>query len=176
MSSPESEKQQGPPNRPLILALIGAVVAAGLFCGLWLTSRSAGPGEVDEALAAEAPAARDTAQEVVELLINLDAESVDEAGERVLELSTGNFRADYEELLPGLGPAFEEAGASATGEILEGPDVTFTASREASAVARVAQTTTVDGTERSIGFTVRLTLVKEDDSWKADAFELLGEL
>jgi hypothetical protein len=93
----------------------------------------------------------------------------------VLELSTGNFRDDYEELLPGLGPAFEEARASASGEILEGPDVTFTASDEA-AIARVAQTTTVDGTERSVGFTVRLTLVKDDGGWKADAFELLGEL
>ena len=70
----------------------------------------------------------------------------------------------------------EEAGASATGDILEGPDITFTASDEASAVARVAQTTTVDGTEREVGFTVRLTLVKVGEDWKADAFELLGGL
>jgi hypothetical protein len=94
----------------------------------------------------------------------------------VLELSTGNFRDDYEELLPGLGPAFEEAGASASGEILEGPDITFSSSDEAAAIARVAQTTTVDGTERSVGFTVRLTLVKDEAGWKADRFELLGEL
>jgi len=176
MSSSETEEERGPSNRILILALVGAVVVAALFFGLWLTGRSTSPDEIDEALAQEAPDARATAQEVVELLINLDAQSVDEAGERVLELSTGNFRDDYEELLPGLGPAFEEAGASATGEILDGPDVTFTASDEASAVARVAQTTTVDGAERSVGFTVRLTLVKDDAGWKADAFELLGEL
>jgi len=47
---------------------------------------------------------------------------------------------------------------------------------EAVAVARVAQTTTVEGTERSVGFTLRLTLVKDDEDWKADTFELLGEL
>ena len=176
MSSPEIEEEHTPSNRILILALVGAVVAGALFCGLWLTGRSTSTDDIDEALAAEAPDARATAQEVVELLINLDADNVDESGERVLELSTGNFRDDYEELLPGLGPAFEEAGASATGEILEGPDVTFTASAEASAIARVAQTTTVDGDERSVGFTVRLTLVKDDAGWKADAFELLGEL
>jgi hypothetical protein len=176
MSSPETDEERVRSSRPLILALIGAVVAAGLFCGLWLTARSTSPAGVDEALSAEVPGARDTAQEVVELLINLDAENVDDAGKRVLELSTGNFREDYEELLVGLGPAFEKAGASATGEILEGPDVTFIASDEASAVARVAQTTTVDGAERSVGFTVRLTLVKEGEDWKADAFELLGEL
>jgi len=176
MNSSETEEEHGSRNRILILALVGAVVAAALFCGLWLTGRSTSPDEIDGALAQEAPDARATAQEVVELLINLDAENVDEAGERVLELSTGNFREDYEELLPGLGPAFEEAEASATGEILEGPDVTFSASDEASAVARVAQTTTVDGTERSVGFTVRLTLVKDDTGWKADAFELLGDI
>jgi len=176
MSSSEIEDEHAPRNRFLILGLVGAAVVAALFCGLWLTQRSTSPDEIDEALAAEEPDARATAQEVVELLINLDAENVDEAGERVLELSTGNFRDDYEELLPGLGPAFEEAEASATGEILDGPDITFTASDEASAIARVAQTTTVDDTERSVGFTVRLTLVKDDAGWKADAFELLGEL
>lgn len=176
MSSPEPEEEHGANNKSLIFALVGAIVAAGLFCGLWLMARSTSPAEVDEALSAEAPEARDTAQEVIELLINLDAENVDDSGERVLELSTGNFRDDYEELLPGLGPAFEEAGASASGEILQGPDVTFTASDEAAAIARVAQTTTVDGTERSVGFTLRLTLVKDDGGWKADAFELLGEL
>jgi hypothetical protein len=176
MSSPETDEERGPSSRPLIIALIGAVVAAGLFCWLWLSARPTSTEEVDGALAAEVPAARDTAREVVELLINLDADNVDETGKKVLELSKGNFREDYEELLPGLGPAFEEAGASATGEILEGPDVTFIASDEASAVARVAQTTTVDGAERSVGFTVRLTLVKEGEDWKADAFELLGEL
>jgi hypothetical protein len=176
MSDRLTEEEAARHNRALILAVIGAIVAAALFCGLWLTGRSTSPDEIDGALAAEAPDARATAQEVVELLINLDAENVEEAGERVLELSTGNFRDDYEELQPDLGPAFEEAEASATGEIVEGPDVTFTASDEASAVARVAQTTTVDGAERSVGFTIRLTLVKDDAGWKADAFELLGEL
>ncbi|CAN5610192.1 hypothetical protein BH20ACT23_BH20ACT23_20000 [soil metagenome] len=175
MSSPESE-EAGPNNRSLILALIGAVVATGLFCGLWLMSRSTNPEEIDRALDQAAPDARAAADEVIELLINLDAGNVDEAGERVLELSTGNFREDYEELLPGLGPAFEEAGASASGEVLDGPDVAFIASGEAVAVARVAQTTTVEGTERSVGFTLRLTLVKDDEAWKADTFELLGEL
>jgi len=176
MNDRPADKEAGPSNRPLILALIGAIVAAGLFCGLWLTSRSTDPEAIDRALDREAPDARATADEVIELLINLDADNVDEAGDRVLELSTGNFREDYEELLPGLGPAFEESGASASGEILDGPDVSFTASGEAVAVARVAQTTTVDGTERSVGFTLRLTLVKDDESWEADSFELLGEL
>jgi len=175
MSSPESE-EAGQGNRPLMLALIGAVVATGLFCGLWLTSRSTEPEDIDRALDQEAPDARATADEVIELLINLDAGNVDEAGERVLALSTGNFREDYEELLPGLGPAFEESGASASGEILDGPDIAFTAAGKAVAIARVAQTTTVEGTERSVGFTLRLTLVKDDESWKADTFELLGEL
>jgi len=176
MTSPEPEHDHRPANRGLIGALVGALVAAGVFGALWLTSRSTDPQEVDRALAEEEPAARATAEEVLELLVNLDAESVGETGERVLELSTGNFREDYEELLPGLEPAFEETGARATGEILEGPDVTFTASDEAWAVARVAQTTTVDGTEREVGFTVRLTLVKVGEDWRADAFELLGGL
>lgn len=175
MSSTEV-KGAGSGNRLLILVLVGAVLAAGLFGGLWLTSRSTNPEAIDRSLDQEAPDARATADGVIELLINLDADNVDESGERVLELSTGNFRDDYEELLPGLAPAFEESGASARGEILDGPDVSFTASDEAVAVARVAQTTEVEGTERSVGFTVRLTLVKDGEAWKADSFELLGEL
>ena len=109
MSSPEPEEERGANNKLLIFALVGAIVAAGLFCGLWLIARSTSPAEVDEALSAEAPEARDVAREVIELLINLDAENV-------------------------------------------------------------------DGAERSVGFTLRLTLVKDGGGWKADAFELLGEL
>ncbi|MGH2749322.1 MAG: hypothetical protein ACRDK3_00335 [Actinomycetota bacterium] len=176
MTSTETDDHARPGRKSLTAGLIASVVAAALFGGLWLTSRSAAPDEIDQALAEESPAAHDTAEEVVTLLINLDAESVEEGGRRVLELSTGNFRADYEELLPGLGPAFEEAGAAASGEIIEGPDITFSAVDEAVAVAQVAQTTTVEGTERTVAFTVRLTLVKDQDAWKADAFELLGEL
>jgi hypothetical protein len=159
-----------------MLGLIGALLAAALFCGLWLASRPTTPEEIDTALASEAPRAGDTAEEVIDLLLNLDASNVQEAGERVLELSTGNFREDYEELLPGLGPAFEESGARATGEILEGPDVTFASSDEAVAVAQVTQTTTAGEDERTLAFALRLTLVLDGDAWRADGFELLGEL
>jgi Mce-associated membrane protein len=161
------------------LALLGlgaALVAAGLFLGLWLNARTTSSAEIDETLANEAPEVREIATEIVELLVNLDAAKLEERSERVLELSTGNFRSDYESLLPGLGPAFEESGAKATGEIVEGPDVTFSASDEAFAIAKVAQTTIVDHTERTVGFTVRLTMVMQGERWKADRFELLGEL
>lgn len=172
-----AEPDQQPTSTKVVTPLLSAaLVAAVLFAGLWLMSRSTSPDDIDRALAEEAPKAHDTAEEVIELLVNLDAESVDAGGERILELSTGDFRDDYEELLPGLGPAFEETGAKATGEIVDGPDITFSASDEATAVAKVAQTTTVDGAERTVGFTVRLALVGHDDTWKADGFELLGEL
>jgi hypothetical protein len=160
----------------VLFALGAAIVAAGLFFGLWLNSRTTSPAEIDETLANEAPEVRSVATEIVELLVNVDAARLEATSERVLELSTGNFRSDYESLLPGLGPAFEEAGATATAEIVEGPDITFSASEEAFAITKVAQTTTVDDTERTVGFTVRLTMVKEGEEWKADRFELLGEL
>ena len=175
MSSAEPDQQ--PTSTKVVTPLLSAaLVAAVLFAGLWLMSRSTSPDDIDRALAQEAPKAHDTAEEIIELLVNLDAESADVGGERILELSTGDFRDDYEELLPGLGPAFEETGAKATGEIVDGPDITFSASDEATAVAKVAQTTTVDGAERTVGFTVRLALVGHDDTWKADGFEPLGEL
>jgi hypothetical protein len=160
----------------VLFALGAAIVAAGLFGGLWLSSRTASVDEIDQALANEAPDVRAVAAEIVELLVNVDAAKLEATSERVLELSTGNFRSDYEALLPGLGPAFEEAGAKATGDIVEGPDVTFSASDEAFAIAKVAQTTKVDDTERTVGFTVRITMVREGEEWKADRFELLGEL
>lgn len=160
----------------VLFGLGAAIVAAGLFCGLWLTSRNTSEAEIDNSLANEAPEVREVATEIVELLVNVDAAKLEATGERVLELSTGNFRSDYESLLPGLGPAFEEAGARTTGEIVEGPDVTFSASDEAFAIAKVAQTIQVDNDERIVGFTVRLTMIIEGDEWKADRFELLGEL
>jgi hypothetical protein len=174
MSSPGTE-EDGPNRTLLIVGLIGALVAAVLFGGLWLSSRSTSSGDIDSALAAEAPEVGATAEEVIDLLLNLDASNVEETGERVLDLSTGNFREDYEELLPALAPAFEESGARATGEILEGPDVTFSSSEEAVAVAQVTQTTTGE-TERTIAFALRLTLVLEGEAWRADGFELLGEI
>ena len=162
--------------KPALLGLGAAIVAAGLFFGLWLTARTTSSAEIDETLANEAPEVREVATEIVELLVNLDADKLEATSERVLELSTGNFRSDYESLLPGLGPAFEEAGAKATGEIVEGPDITFAASDEAIAIAKVAQTIIVDDTERSVGFTVRLTMVMQSEEWRADRFELLGDL
>jgi len=104
MSSAEPDQQ--PTSTKVVTPLLSAaLVAAVLFAGLWLMSRSTSPDDIDRALAQEAPKAHDTAEEVIELLVNLDAESVDVGGERTLELSTGDFRDDYEELLPGLGPA-----------------------------------------------------------------------
>lgn len=171
-----SEAKTDSSTRLLILGLGAALVTAGLFAGLWTAERANTPQEIDRALGEEAPAVRDTAVEVVELLINVDADSIEETGERVLALSTGNFREDYEEVLPSLGPAFEEAGATTEGAIVEGPDISFSGSNEAFAVAKVVQTSEVHGTERTSGFTIRLALLRDGARWRADRFEILGEL
>lgn len=171
------------PRRLLVPILVGALVLAlalaTTFFVLWLQTADPSATDVNEYLAANQPAVEERSTEVAKLLFTYDSTTLDEVADRILALSTGNFRVEYERLIyqRGLKEALESAKASSRGVILEGPDVSFVGANEAQVLFNIRQTVqnknTPGGT--SVVYVTRLTLVNtEDEGWKADRIELLS--
>jgi hypothetical protein len=165
-------------NRALIVTVIVALALAGAMTALWIDERETEPEEVTSSLLDEKPEAERTASRVLESVVNYDPESVDENKDELLGLAAGEFRDDYEDLLSGgLGEALEETETRSEGEIVNGPDVGFTSATRATAVARVVQdiTSLTASGDRRVLLVMRLGLVKEDGTWKADKLEILSQ-
>ena len=172
------------PRPAWIAGVIGALIAAAVLVPLMLLlTRDAEPepADVSSYIAGETADVETRSEEVFDLLVNYDSESFEEVSDRMLAVSTGNFREQYEDILgTGLNEALTEAGASSEGQILNGPQVTFRSATEAAALAGIEQTTrsgsNPDG--RTITYLMRLTLVRDESGdWKADRIEILsGEL
>jgi hypothetical protein len=162
----------------LIAGLVVAVAVAATFGALWAQSQEIDPEEVASFMNAEAPQVDRVATEVITLLSNYDATTIDDVADQMLEVSTGNFRTDYEETFAaGLGGALQEAEASTRGQILSGPDISFRSASEAIAVARVAETVQNKQipTGRSFEYLIEITLIDTvDGGWKADRVEILS--
>ena len=155
-----------------------ALAVAGAMTALWIEARETEPSEVTSFLLDETPAAERTATTVLESIVNYDPESVDENKDELLELATGDFRDDYEDLLSGgLGEALEETETRSEGEIVNGPDVGFTSATRGMAVARIVQdiTSVTASGDRRVLLVMRLGLVLDDDTWKADKLEILSQ-
>jgi len=163
----------------LIVGLVLALSLAVTFGALYLLGLRATPAEVDDYMSGQSPAADRTASEVTTLLLNYDATNIDKVAERMIALSTGNFREDYERLVAGgLGSALKKVSASSRGQIIEGPDVAFRSPSEALALLRVTQTTQSNENPggRTIEYVLKITLVDTSDGgWKADRVEVLSE-
>jgi len=162
----------------LIGGLVLSVAAAGTFVALWLQAQETSPQEVASFLGSEEPEVQTVAAEVINLLSNYDASNIDQVAERMLEISTGNFRTDYEETFAaGLGGALEEVEASTRGQIISGPDVSFRTASEAVAIARVTETVQNKEipTGRTFEYLMEITLIDTvDGGWKADRVEILS--
>src|SRR5918999_540795 len=97
----------------LIGGLVFAVVLATTFAVLWAQSRNTTADEVAAFLGAEKSVVGDRATELIGLLMNYDSTNLEEVSAEVLELSTGGFAEDYEDILAGgLSSALEESTAS----------------------------------------------------------------
>lgn len=158
-------------------AVIGAALAA-TFASLWIGARGTEPSEVDDFLSPEVSEIEDVATRVIDAITTYDSDSIDDRRAELLELSVGAFRDDYEELLAGgLGDVLEEEAASSEGEIVDGPDVGFSGSGEAIAVARVVQDVTSRGTPggRTVFLVVKLELTLTGDEWKASSLKILSQ-
>ena len=163
----------------LMAGLSGALIAAAvLIPSMLYLNREEGPTptEISAYLSEETPAVESRSEEILGLLVNYDSETIEGVVDGMLAISTGNFREQYEEIVSrGLGDALSEASASSQGSILEGPQVTFTTSSRAVALASVEQTTTSSRNPEGRTFTylMRLTLLRDDGEWKADRIEIL---
>ena len=165
------------PNKALLVLLVLAVGAAGAFAALWLKARTTDPREVTAILSAESGDVEVAAAEVIEALLDYDATTLEAQRDRLLGLSTGTFREQYEELLAGeLEAALEQTAASSKGDIADGPNVAFEAADRATAVARVVQEVSARGSEtRNVFYVMRLTLILTGDGWKADTLQILSQ-
>jgi len=177
----DEETEVRPSRRPfpwIASALVVAVALAGVFAVLWRGASDTTPEEVDDFLSSSAGEIEDVTNEVVDLLINYDSESLEERSESILPLATGSFRQEYERLVgEGLGEALEEAGASSEGEVVDGPEVSFVSSSEAHAVVRTRQRTQSRQNPDGVTFlyVMRITLLDMGDGgWKADDVEILS--
>lgn len=171
-------------RRPIALVALGGLTVFSLalavtFGVLWAQSSEPSGNQVTRALTRSRPAVAKNASAVATLLMNYDAANLEDVSSRLLQLSTGNFRQDYEDVLSGgLGTALEEAGASSRGQILDGPDVYFESSDEAVALMRLSQTTQSAEAPggQSFVYVMKITLVEtEAGGWRADRVEILSQ-
>lgn len=163
----------------LVALLVFAVAAAGAFATLWLTKDDDfTSAEVEQYLDARAPAVSDRVTEVMDLLLNYDATNIEEVGDRLLAMSTGNFGDDYEDLVGGgnLERALRQASASSRGQILDGPDVYFRDPAEAVGIVTVTQTAQSESNPTGITteYVFRIILIRADGEWKADDVKILS--
>jgi hypothetical protein len=164
----------------LAMAVVGALIAAAILVPLMLfLGRDDGSTATDVSgyLTEQVPLVEQRTEEVLGLLVNYDAKTLEGVIDDMLAIATGNFRDQYEEIVSrGLNDALSEASASSEGEILKGPQVTFASGSRAVSLASVEQTTRSDENPegRTITYLMRLTLVRNGDEWKADRIEILS--
>jgi hypothetical protein len=157
----------------VVLAALSSVLGVLLAQGL-----EPSPEGVDDFLAERSSVVQARATELSELLLNYDATNIEQVADRILEISTGNFREQYEQLIAELGTALEKVSASSRGRILEGPSVSFRSASEAIGVLNVTQTTQSrdNPTGRTLDYIWQITFVNvEGGGWKADRLEILSQ-
>jgi hypothetical protein len=182
MSDETTHEPVGPigERKPWAAALVGALIATAILIPtMLLLARDGGPddAEVTTYLSSQEPRVERRAEEVLDLLVNYDSDTLEGVVEEMLGISTGNFRDQYEEIVSkGLNDALQEASASSEGEILQGPQVSFASASRALALASVEQTTRSGENPEGRTFTylMRLTLVRSGGAWKADRIEILS--
>ncbi len=186
MATTATAEQDAPRKRdfkrflvPGLIAGLVLAIAAAIALGLLLSNESeTEPSEVGAFLAETKPDVEKRVVEVVNLLTNYDATNIDQVVARMLEITTGSFRKDYEDTFEqGFGDAIKKASTSARGQILTGPDIAFRAPDEAVAVLRVEQTIQNNRIPegRSYVDVMQITLINTSDGgWKADRVEILG--
>lgn len=162
-------------------ALVFALALAAVFLVLYLTAEPTAEETRDDVarfLDANEAEASETASEVITRLLNYDSTTIDEVADEILARSTGNFKEQYEEIIgSGFGGALKEVAASSRGQILTGPEVSFTSPDEALAIARVEQTSQSTNLPegRRFVYVLELKLLKTaGGDWKADRVEILS--
>lgn len=163
----------------LAAAAVVGLASAATF-GVLSLRNEVTPPEVTDFMANERPQIAERAERVATLLFNYDSTNLDAVARDMLEISTGNFREQFEQAIAaggGLGTALEEASASSRGQILNDPDVSFRSAAEAVATFSVRQTTQSNRNPggRTFDYVLKVTFVDTTDGgWKADRVEILS--
>ncbi|MDQ3916027.1 MAG: hypothetical protein M3323_12005 [Actinomycetota bacterium] len=178
---PDAAAARRPLAGPVLVALlVFALVVAAVFAYLWATKDVAvTAGEVETYLDARKDAVTERATEVMGLMLTYDSTNIDEVGERVLELATGDFRDDYAALVGGgnLKRALRRSSSSSRGQIMGDPDVSFRAPNEAVVILTVTQTTqsSDDPAGSTTDYVMRVVMLLTGGEWKADGVDVLSE-
>ena len=178
------EDDPAPRRRPryLIPALVGglavALIATLALLLLWLQALDTLADDVGEYLNESRGEVQTRVTEVMDLLLNYDSTNFEQVTDRVLEISTGQFREQYEQLIPGpVGEALIEASASSRGQILQEPQISFTSPSQAVSLAQVTQTAQSEENPagRTIIYQLKITMIKTaEGEWKADGLDVLS--
>ncbi|MFN2593264.1 MAG: hypothetical protein ABR579_00025 [Actinomycetota bacterium] len=168
------------PNVVLIGLLVLAVALAGTFAILWIGASKTSADEVGSYLSGQSPTVEKVSTDVGSLLLNYSSTNIDEVGQKMLALATGNFADQYQKIVTGgegLGSALQKSSASSRGQILQGPDVSFVNAGEAVALMRVTQTVQSSALPggRTVSYFLKISLVSTPSGWKADNVEVLSQ-
>ena len=151
---------------------------AGLLAYLYSESSKTDPEEVARYLRERSGTVSDAATEVIGALMTYDAGSVEDQRDTLDDLTTGEFATQYEELLGGgLDDVLADTGANSEGEIVSGPDISFTSATKAVSLARVVQevSSNQNPTGRTIFYVMRITFTETNDTWLAERLEILSQ-
>ena len=151
---------------------------AGLLAYLFSQSSQTDPEEVARYLRERSGTVSDAATEVIGALMTYDATTVEEQKDTLEDLTTGEFATQYEELLGGgLDEVLADTGASSEGEIVTGPDISFTSATKAVSLARVVQEVSSDQNPdgRTIFYVMRITFTETNNTWLAEELEILSQ-
>jgi hypothetical protein len=173
-----SPEKPGAPGRAVIALLVVIAVMAGLLVFFVTRGSETDPDEVARYLRERSGTVSDVATEVIGALMTYDAESVDGQRDTLDDLTTGEFATQYEELLGGgLDEVLADTAAQSEGEIVSGPDISFTSATKAVSLARVVQevSSNRDPTGRTIFYVMRITFTETNDTWLAERLEILSQ-
>lgn len=128
----------------------------------------AGVVELDEAPEAEQrryDAVIDAASALTTAMINISYEDVQAAVDRVLELSTGDFKDQYTAATEALVTLFEDNQSVRQGEVTWAGVVAQDPDSATVIVATTGTVTTKDGPEKAENYRIQMELVLEQDEW-----------
>lgn len=166
-------------SRRLVVGLLVVIaVLGGLLAYLFTQASATDPEEVARYLRERSGTVADRATEVIGALMTYDADSVEGQRDVLDDLTTGEFAAQYEELLGGgLDEVLAQTGARSKGEIASGPDISFTSATKAIALARVVQEVSSDENPggRTIFYVMRITFTTTNEQWLAERLEILSQ-
>jgi hypothetical protein len=184
LEGPDAPARRSVPLVPvLVAALVLATSLAAVFAALWWTnedtSGGASVGEVAAYMETRVAGVEERATQVTTLLLNYDSTNIEEVSAQILDMATGGFRDDYEDIVGGgnLQRALERSASSSRGQILDGPDVSFRSPSEAIAIVSVSQTAQSESNPAgtNVDYVMQLTLVQTNEGWKADDVKILSE-